>query len=196
MAPSGEPKEQADAGGRGCLHTLFCLLFKLLVYLRLISEDYYHRRCACTVGIVAVSFNHDSSSLSADAMNVRRNFTAEVSAPEWTTGKTQATDSPAAYAIKETQGHTITIKVKFTISPTAFTQAEIKADGGGVLGAIDSQTVAFSNGVSVPEFVPVELHHHTIGNDGIKLEDIIWNWQYRCPGETTWRQMQATSHRI
>ena len=106
-----------------------------------------------------------------------------------------ATDSPAAYAIKETQGHKITIKAKFTIFPKS-AKAEIKADGGGVLGSIDPQIVTFTNGVSVPEFVSFELHHHTIGNDGIKLEDITWDWKFRCCGGAEWEPLQTTHHRI
>jgi len=180
----------------GCLHTLFCWLLSILRILHLVSKKFYRKHCSCDLKLVAISFNHESSALTADAVNVRKNFATAISAPEWTAGKTAATDSPAAYAIKETKGHKITIKAKFTISPNSATRAEIKAEGGGVLGSLDPQVVAFAAGVSVPEFVSFELRHHTIGNDGIKLEDIAWNWQYRCCGGCEWEPLQTTHHRI
>src|SRR3989441_8935797 len=153
-----------DECRQGCLHALFCFVLSKLRSLHLVSKKYYRKHCSCDLKLVAISFNHDSASLNADAMNVRKNFTQGIAAPEWTVGKTLATDSLAAYAIKETQGNKITIKAKFTVFPKS-AKAEIKADGGGVLGSIDPQTVTFTNGVSVPEFVSFELHHHTIGID-------------------------------
>ena len=193
MPPADEPEDECR---EGCLHALCCFVLSRLFHLHVISKNFYRKHCGCDLKLVAISFNHNSSSLNADAMNVRKNFTQAISAPEWTDGKTLATDSPAAYAIKETQGPKITIKAKFTISPKSATRAEIRADGGGVLGSLDSQIVTFANGVSVPEFVSFELRHHTIGNDGIKLEDITWNWKFRCCGGPDWEPLQTTHHRI
>jgi len=184
-----------DECRHGCLHSLLCLVLRILRNLHLVSKKFYRKHCSCDLKLVAISFNHDSASLNADAINVRRNFTQGISVPECTVGKTLATDSPAAYAIKETQGNKITIKAKFTIFPKS-AKAEIKADGGGVLGAIDPQIVTFTNGVSVPEFVSFELHHHTIATAGIKLEDITWNWKFRCCGGAEWEPLQTTHHRI
>jgi hypothetical protein len=184
-----------DECRHGCLHSLFCLLLSKLRSLHLVSNKFYRKHCSCDLKLVAISFNHDSASLNADAMNVRKDFTQGISAPEWTVGKSLAADSPAAYAIKETQGNKITIKAKFTIFPKS-AKAEIKADGGGVLGAIDPQMVTFTNGVSVPEFVSFELNHHAIGNDGIKLDDITWDWKFRCCGGAEWEPLRTTHHRI
>src|SRR5262245_23044014 len=111
--PSNELEDECRSG---CLHALFCWLLSILRRLHLVSKKFYRKHCSCDLKLAAISFNHDSSALTADAMNVRKNFTDTISAPEWTPGKTAATDSPAAYAIKETQGHKITIKAKFTIS--------------------------------------------------------------------------------
>src|SRR6266852_5676858 len=160
MPPADEPEDECR---EGCLHALFCFVVSRLFHLHLVSKNFYRRHCGCDLKLVAISFNHNSSSLNADAMNVRKNFTQAISAPEWMAGKILATDSPAAYAIKETQGHKITIKAKFTISPKSATRAEMGADGGGVLGSLDSQIVNFANGISVPEFGSFELHHHAIG---------------------------------
>lgn len=190
---SNEPEGKCRSG---CLHVLFCWLLSILRRLHLVSKQYYRKHCSCQLELAAISFNHDTSALTADAMNMRRNFATTVAIPEWTVGKTVAADCPAGYAIKETKGHKITIKAKFTISPVGATKAEIKADGGGVLGSLDLQVVTFANGVSVPEFVSFELNHHSIGDDGIKLQDITWNRKYRCCGGSKWEQLQSTNHRI
>ena len=179
----------------GLLHTLFCFFLKILRILHVVSKAFYREQCSCELKLVAISFNHNSSAFSGDAMNVRRNFANAISVPEWTIGKTLATDSPAAYTIKETQGKKITIRVKFTVLPKT-ANAQIKADGGGVLGPIDPQTVTFLSGVSVPEFVSFELKHQSIGASGIKVEDITWNWKYRCCGGCEWEPLQTTHHRI
>ena len=181
---------------QGCRQTLFCLLLAFLRRLHLISKSFYHKHCACDLKLEAISFNHDTSSLSADAMNLRKNFTQTITAPEWTVGKTSPTDSPAAYAIKETHGKKITIKVKFTVGSNNVTKAEVRAKGGGVLGALDPQVVNFAGGVSVPALVSFELHHHSIGAAGIKREDITWHWEYRCCGGSVWEPLQTTKHRI
>ena len=138
---------------QGCLQTLFCLFLSCLRRLHLISKTSYHKRCACDLKLEAISFNHDTSSLSGDAVNLRKNFTQPITAPEWTVGKTLPTDSPAAYAIKETQGQKIIIKAKFTVGSNNVTKAEVRAKGGGVLGSLDPQLVNFAGGVSVPAFV-------------------------------------------
>jgi hypothetical protein len=189
------PSDFEDECRQGCLHTLICLALRILRNLHLVPKKFYRKHCSCDLKIVAISFNHDTGSLNADALNLRKNFTQTIAVPEWTVGKTLPTDSPAAYAIKETQGHKITIKVQFTNFPKN-SKAEIRAEGGGVLGPIDPQLVTFTGGVSVPAFVPVELNHHTIGVNGILLEDITWNWKFRCCGGGEWEPLQTTHHRI
>ena len=129
-------------------------------------------------------------------MNLRKNFTQTITVPEWTAGETSAADSPAAYAIKETQGNKITIKAKFTVGSNNVTKAEVRAKGGGVLGSLDPQVVNFAGGVSVPAFVSFELRHHSIGTAGIKREDITWEWEFRCCGGSDWEPLQTTKHRI
>ena len=181
---------------QGCRQTLFCLLLAFLRRLHLISKSFYHKHCACDLKLEAISFNHDTSSLSADAMNLRKNFTQSITAPEWTVGKTSPTESPAAYAIKETHGHKITIKVKFSVGSNSVAKAEVRAKGGGVLGPLDPQVVNFAGGVSVPALVSFELHHHSIGAAGIRREDITWHWEYRCCGGSVWQPLQTTKHRI
>jgi len=181
---------------QGCLHTLFCLLLGVLRRLHVISRNFYRRYCSCGLRLVAISFNHDSASLSGDAMNIRKNFTQTVAVPEWTAGETLPADSPAAYAIRETQGRTITIKAKFMVSSNSVTKAQVRACGGGVLGQLDPQTITLANGVSVPEFVSFELRDHLIGADGINVEDVTWEWEFRCCGGCKWEPLATTRHRI
>ena len=189
------PSDFEDECRQGCLHSLICLLLKALRNLHLVSKKYYRKHCSCDLKLVAISFNHDTASLNSDGMDLRKNFTQTIAVPEWMVGKILATDSPAAYAIKETQGKKITIKVQFTNFPKN-SKAEIRADGGGVLGAIDPQIVTFTNGVTAPTFVSLELKHHTIGVNGILLEDMTWNWKFRCCGGAEWEPLQTTNHRI
>src|SRR5215217_4584281 len=181
---------------QGCLHTLFCIFLGVLRRLRLISSSFYRRYCSCGLKLLSISFNHDTASLSGDAMNLRKNFTQVVAVPEWTAGETLPTDSPAAYAIKETHGRKITIKAKFTVTSSNVTKAQVRARGGGTLGRLDPQTISLSNGVSVPEFISFELRHHTIGTGGIKVEDITWKWEFRCCGGSKWEPLATTRHRI
>lgn len=148
------------------------------------------------IDIEAIQFNHDTSSLRNDAMNIRRNMKTEVITPEWKKGANRPEDSPAAYALDETKGESITIKAKFTLTPYPTGQFHIKAEDGGVLGALASRVVKFKNGISQPEFVSFKLKSHTIGKSGIQKEDIQWKWKYRAVGEKEWHDMRTTAHRI
>lgn len=181
---------------QGCLHTLFCIFLGILRRLHLVSISFYRKYCSCGLKLAAISFNHNSTSFSGDAMNLRKNFTQTVAVPEWTAGETLPADSPAAYAIKETKGKTITIKAKFIVSSNSVTKAQVRARGGGILGPLDPQTITLASGVSVPEFVSFELKHHQIGAGGIKVEDIKWEWEFRCCGGSTWEPLETTRHRI
>ena len=96
---------------------------------------------AATLSVEAIQFNHDTSGAACDALTIRKNYTEIVKLSEWQAGDTQHQDAPAAYAIDETTGNTVTVKVKFRITPATATSAEIRAEGGGVLGALDAQTV-------------------------------------------------------
>jgi hypothetical protein len=56
------------------------------------------------VFLEAIKFNHDQSSATGDAFNIRRNDTEQVNVPEWRRGiSVKPEDSPAAYAIRETR---------------------------------------------------------------------------------------------
>jgi hypothetical protein len=60
----------------------------------------------------SIKFNHDPSSATGDAFNIRRNATAFVDVPEWTKGASvNPEDSLAAYAAAKVSG-TVTIRVQ------------------------------------------------------------------------------------
>lgn len=93
----------------------------------------------------AIKFNHDSTSASHDALNLRVNATQFVNVPEWRRGiSVSPEDSPAAYAIKETQGNTLTIHAKFRrTNPTiqncyirAIDPVTVPAPPGGCIGLL------------------------------------------------------------
>lgn len=61
----------------------------------------------------AIQFNHDPTSAARDALTIRRDATREVILPEWWRGVCMGPeDTPAAYAMAETQGQTVTIKAR------------------------------------------------------------------------------------
>lgn len=149
----------------------------------------------CEVNVDRIWFDHDTAGLTLDAMSIRRSRSQQVLVPEWRRGQTSvAADSPAAYCIQETTGNPVAIKVRFTANP-GLTFAWIAASGGGVLGAIDPIRVDFANGVSVPEFVEIPLNNHQIGSR-VQVQNIEWQWGFRCPVENRLWEMDRTAHRI
>src|SRR5215472_11951397 len=81
-----------------------------------------------TVKIEAILFNHDQSAATHDALNIRRNAAQTVPLPEWQAGvSVRPEDSPAAYSIADTTGHTITIKARFSSTNLTPHTVEIRA---------------------------------------------------------------------
>ncbi|PKP26450.1 MAG: hypothetical protein CVU06_03475, partial [Bacteroidetes bacterium HGW-Bacteroidetes-22] len=160
---------------------------------------YLERPASCDplpiVDIAAIQFNHVVKSATYDAIDIRKNNTQPVDVPEWVANRNIATESPAAYSIAGVSTNPIKIKAKFMITSADNIQAEIRATGGGILGAVDSFTVNFKSGVSNPEFIEVSLPHQTIGTNGVNKEDIQWQWQYKLSGGA-WTNMTASNHRI
>jgi len=147
------------------------------------------------VAPIAIRFNWDETS-AKDALNIRRNYRSEVEVPEWTLGKTSPEESPAAYAI-DAVDPVVKIKVQLILVPPQDAVVNVRALGGGVLGdATRDEPVTFSGGSTVPESIEFELKNHRIGADGVLLEDIEWTWQWQLLGESSWRDIGATLHRI
>jgi hypothetical protein len=81
------------------------------------------------VTLTGIKFNHDTSSFTNDALNIRKNFGTPVNIPEWQRGvSSEHEHSPAAYAIRETKGKTLTIQAAFEVShPEDIQILEIRA---------------------------------------------------------------------
>lgn len=78
-----------------------CVYF--LTFLSLLS-------LACAkIEVAEIKFNHDTTSWSNDALNIRQNFTQIINVPEWSAVKTNPKDSPAAFV----GGRSVKVMVKF-----------------------------------------------------------------------------------
>jgi hypothetical protein len=176
------------------------VIASLVASIALFVAAYLQKPASCnpppSVSLSAIRFNHDTTSSSNSAFNIRKNFTRNVDVPEWDPTDTRPEDAPAAYAIQETTGHTITIQARFAIGTASNVQMQMQALGGGILGAIDPITVTFRGGTSNPAFVTIPLNHQTIAAAGVSRQDITWTWQYRPASGGNWTTMATTHHRI
>ena len=139
-----------------------------------------------------ITFNHDVLSVNTSSMNIRRNKDFEVPVPEWDASipRTPA-QSCAAYTMQETQGQNVFVRVTFSLSPATGGTFHVRATGGGILGALDVQTVMFAPG-SGTQTVDFPLAHRDFSR--ITQQDITWQWQLR-QGKT-WHNLVATQHHI
>ena len=143
--------------------------------------------------LTGIKFSYGQSTGTVNALSIRQNFTTDVAVPEWVKGKTLPKSSPVAYSITAVAGKIITIQASFAADPGAPAAIDVRADGGGVLGAIDPTTINI--GASVPEFVTLSLAHHQIGPSGILKQDIQWYWFYKST-DGTWVSMGSSAHRV
>jgi hypothetical protein len=175
-----------------------------------------------SISLEAVTFNHNLNSFDSDAFNIRRNREQVVPIPEWRRGvSVNHEDSPAAYAIRETTGKTITIKVKFKRTGDPAGDVEIRAletverlvinNGprhpladlihtivnrvvGATLGDVAATPVTFGpDGNS--DFVEFELPNTRLGELGVGISDITWCWQFAGPSGV-WTDFAVSRHRI
>lgn len=150
------------------------------------------------VRLDAVAFNHDSSSAATDALSLRKNATEFVTVPEWRAGaSTVPEDSPAAYAISETQGNTITIRARFKIPAAGSLSVFVRAVAASpsVLGEVKAKQVTFqSNGETGLE--AFELQNVQIGSAGVGIHDVVWKWQFRLQPTDPWVEFDTSRHRI
>jgi hypothetical protein len=160
----------------------------------------------CVVRVDAIKFNHDPSSHTNDALNIRKNYLRNVIVPEWRSRKREKRlskqkyrlpqQSRAAYSISDIGKNRVTIKVRFSVIPPNIRRAQIKAQGGGVLGDVKPMTVNFVLGISSPEYIEIALDGNGIKDAGVNAQDIEWQWMYRCIGHKEWYSMDKTKHRI
>jgi hypothetical protein len=145
--------------------------------------------------LTGIKFNYGQSTGTVNALSIRQNFTTDVAVPEWVKGKTLAKSSPVAYSITAVAGKIVTIQASFAADPGTPATVDVRADGGGILGAIDPTTINLKGGVSAPEFVTLSLTHHQIGPSGILKQDVQWDWFYKST-DGTWVPMGSSSHRV
>jgi hypothetical protein len=178
-----------------------------------------------SVLLEAIKFNHDSTSATNDALNIRRNATDFVTVPEWRRNiSVNPSDSPAAYAISEARGHTITIKAKFRRTNPNLQFVEVRAidpdrdsppEGGGcagwllwllraitralfgninIMGEVQARTIIFLPNGET-DFEVFNLTP-AFGNPGVRADTITWNWQYRQDSADSWHTFETTRHLI
>lgn len=142
----------------------------------------------------AITFNHDPASASISAMNIRRNKDFEVPVPEYDAALPRtAAESCAAYAKQETAAQQVVVRVELTRTGGGNPHFEIRAQGGGLLGALDPYAVDFTGGATSAT-VDVPLLHRDFSR--IARQDVTWQWECRQQGSPIWEPMATTSHRI
>jgi hypothetical protein len=172
------------------------------------------------IRVETIAFNHDPTSATNDALNIRRNASSWVPVPEWQRGSSiNPEDSPAAYARARAQGRTLTVQATFTSDDPELASAQVRAvdnvldppGGGGclgsllrllrllfralfgnVLGEVAPTTVTFTGGQSGP--VTFSLSGSRVHTAAVSTYTTEWRWQYRTGG--TWTDIEVTKHRV
>ena len=112
--------------------------------------------------VTNIKFNHDTSSSSKDAINIRRSCAKgiDVSNGEWIDSGDIVTNEPFCY----TTNRAVTVKARFEASGF-ITSAVIRATCAGAAGSLSSlmpTNVVFSNGVSSPEYFEFAMKKRTL----------------------------------
>lgn len=170
----------------------------------------------------AILFNHDWSSATVDAFNIRKNECEYIELPEWRRGVShEPVDSPAAYARSETKEKTLTIKADFSFDGTeerairardanlhreplngpGLSQEEVKLfenlqinPNGNVLGEVKAKPFMLTPGNTGLQ--PFELESVRLWEAGVSVSAIVWRWQYCVSGTEDWLDFAITTHRI
>jgi hypothetical protein len=117
------------------------------------------------ISLESITFNHTTSSNSGDAINIRKDFSTDVTVPEWQKAKQS---DPAAYIINKS----VTIKAIISAAP-GVTSAKIRASKQyGFLGDLNQKVVSFSGGS--PQEVSFTVSGKT-PND-IRKSNQKWHW--------------------
>jgi len=144
--------------------------------------------------ITAIRFNWNSASFSNDGLALRRNYTTGVPSPSWQQGvSSNYADSPACYAIKETLGNSLAIRV--SLRANGLSGAYVRALVGNRLGPVAERFVSFdSSGYSGYE--TFELASPTFHAHGVDAMNVRWRWQWREKAGDPWRELLTTRHRV
>src|SRR6185295_15824495 len=103
-----------------------------------------------------ITFNHNPADPTVSALNIRRNKDFEVLVPEYDIANPRpAVEQCAAYAIAPTTAQAVTVALGFGLGQPAQAAFEVKASGGGVLGAIAPFPITFNNTATTAATVPL-----------------------------------------
>ena len=144
--------------------------------------------------ITAIQFNWNSATLTNDALNIRRSYSAGAPSPSWQKGVSSTyADSPACYAIQETQGNTLAIRV--ALKANGLSGAYVRALGGNRLGPVKERFVSFTSSGS-SGYETFELASPTFHAHGVDIDNVAWRWQWREKPGDAWRELLTTRHRL
>ncbi|OQZ04012.1 MAG: hypothetical protein B6D34_05280 [Candidatus Brocadia sp. UTAMX1] len=140
---------------------------------------------ACAkIEIAEIKFNHDTTSWSNDALNIRQNFTQIINVPEWNAGKTNPKDSPAAFV----GGRSVKVMVKFKGSRDGV--YEVYTQGGPFY--LKKTSVQILNGVSSPAWISFETSNIPAR---VAVADVTWSWKRKLWWVFT-QQFDTSYHRF
>ena len=92
-----------------------------------------------TFSLKTITFNHDVTSATTSALNIRKNKDFETALPEYDSAiPRNAQEQCAAYAIATTSGQEVFVRCMFRLDTAAIADFEVRATGGGV-GLSDGQ---------------------------------------------------------
>lgn len=153
-----------------------------------------------SITLEAIEFNHNPTDPNSPSLNLRKSGTEFIQIPEWQRGITTTPDqSIAAYIRSKSVVQPITIRAKFSSSDPLFDVTiraiNATASDGGVLGAIDEQTVDFGFGFQT-DFETLRLDHSSVANARVGASIVTWRWQARVPPSPTFMDVGITSHKI
>jgi hypothetical protein len=174
------------------------------------------------IQLESIAFNHDPTSASHDAINLRKNASQWVTVPEWRRGVTlTAEDSVAAYAVGQVGANPVTVQVVLSSDSPSIHSAWIRAVDavidppgptgclgwlisllralfralfGNVLGEVATRQVTFTNGLSGP--VSFDLSNTKLATALVGPHTTRWRWQYKLSKKDGWHDITVTEHRI
>ncbi len=142
------------------------------------------------IAVETITFNHDTSAATHDALNIRRNATETVDLPEWRRFiSVNPEDSPAAYAIAPTKGGAITILVSLSCTDPEIAFVEVRAKNH-----VKARAVNFINGAAGPVAFDLIDPPTELGEVGV--HDRTWEWEYRPAPGHAWQHFDSTRHRF
>lgn len=166
--------------------------------------------------IEEIHFNHDVTSASSDALNIRVNAGgAAIQAPEWKDGLAPLAAAYAAAAL----GLQVTIRARFSGGPPngsrkiraidaylpppspggclgwliALIANLLRALFGNVLGDVEAKTVAF-DAFGNSGLETFALVNHKLKTSGVGVRTTDWNWQMKVKQD--WVTFGTTHHKI